>query len=84
MKKVAEERDELCGEIAVVVSRFGHDPVPVCVDEGSTVEDVLAEAGISLSGREEVFVAGVKAAMNDEVEDKDVLSVVTPKQAGTR
>lgn len=82
MRKI--ESGDTCGEIAVVVSRFGHDPIPVCVDEGATVSDVLTKAGISLSGREEVFVAGVKAAMVDEVEDKDVLSVVSPKQAGTR
>ena len=72
------------GKIAVVISRFGSDPVPVSVDEGSTVEDVLDTAGISLSGREEIFVAGVKADADSEVEDRDILSIVTPKQAGAR
>lgn len=82
--RIPEREDEVCGEIAVVVSRFGHDPVPVCVDDGATVGEVLEKAGIALTGREEVFVAGVKAPMDAEVDDKDVLSVVTPKQAGNR
>ncbi len=70
--------------IAIVISRFGSDPVPVSVPVGSTVEEVLDEAGVEISGREEVFVAGVKADMDSEVEDKDILSIVTPKQAGSR
>lgn len=70
--------------IAVTISRFGSDPVAVAVADGATVSEVLAKAGISLSGREEIFVAGVKATMDAVVEDKDILSVVTPKQAGSR
>lgn len=79
MKKKADVCDD---QIAVSVSRFGHDPVPVCVPEGATVEDVLEKADIELEGREEIFVAGTKADMDSEVEDKDILSIVTPKQAG--
>lgn len=70
--------------IAVVVSRFGSDPIAVSVPTGSTVSDVLVKAGIDLMGTEEVFVAGEKADSDAEVEDKDILSVVTPKQAGAR
>lgn len=71
-------------EIAVAVSRFGHEPIPVCVDEGATVREVLEKAGISLTGREKVYVAGAEATMRDEVEEGDVLSIVTPKQAGNK
>lgn len=69
--------------IAVTVSRFGHDPIAVVIPEGATVRDALEKADIDLDGREEVFVAGERADMSDEVEDKDVLSVVTPKAAGS-
>lgn len=82
MKKKSDDSCE--DQIAVSVSRFGHDPVPVCVPEGATVEEVLEKAEIELNGREEIFVAGVKADMDSEVEDKDILSIVTPKQAGAR
>lgn len=80
VRKVAKK---VC-ELAVAVSRFGHEPLPVCVDEGATVRDVLAKADIALTGREKVYVAGAEASMRDIVEDGDVLSIVTPKQAGSR
>lgn len=70
------------GEVKVFVSRFGHDPINVSVPVDSTVEYVLEEAGIELTGREEIFILGAKSSMDDLVDDKDVLSVVTPKQAG--
>lgn len=68
--------------VKVFVSRFGHDPVTVEIEKDSTVESVLEKAEIELTGREEVFILGEKAGMEDLVDDKDVLSVVTPKQAG--
>lgn len=80
MKKVKAAEGEIC----VAVSRFGHDPIPVCLPKGATVEEVLDKAEVELDGREEVFVAGTKADYEDIVEDKDVLSVVTPKAAGSR
>lgn len=80
----AKKDENTCGEVAVAVSRFGHDPLPVCVPEGATVGDVLEKADIELTGREKVYVAGAEAGMDDEVEDQDVLSIVTPKQAGIR
>lgn len=79
---IKKEKKE--GEICVAVSRFGHDPIPVCLPKGATVEEVLDMAEVELDGREEVFVAGTRADYEDVVEDKDVLSVVTPKQAGSR
>jgi hypothetical protein len=81
MKKKKTVKD-VENPIAVTVSRFGHDPIAVVLNEGATVEEALEEADIDLDGREQVFVAGERAGMDDEVEDKDVLSVVTPKQAG--
>ena len=80
VKKVTKNKCEL----AVAVSRFGHEPLPVCVPEGASVRDVLEKAEISLSGREKVYVAGAEASMRDVVEEGDVLSIVTPKQAGNK
>ena len=79
VKKVAKK-----DTIAVTVSRFGHDPLPYAVEEGTTVEEVLELAEIELTGRETVYISGEEVDLEDEVEDKDVLSIVTPKSAGAR
>lgn len=68
--------------ITVTVSQFGHEPRTVSVPEGATVADVLSSAGIALEGRQEMFVEGVSADNNDVLENGDILSIVTPKQAG--
>jgi hypothetical protein len=47
------------------------------------VHVALEEAGVTLSGNAECFVSGKVAEKDDILEDKDVLSIVTPKQAGT-
>jgi hypothetical protein len=82
MVKPAEEGRKDC--VAVAVSRFGHDPIPVKLDEGATVEDALSEAGVDLGENQQVFNAGAQVNMNDIVEDGDVLSIVSPKAAGAR
>lgn len=75
--------DSESGTIAVAVSRLGSDVVPVTLPKDSTVRDALAKAGVSESARTEYFVSGVRAEMNDVLEDGDVLALVTPKQAGS-
>jgi hypothetical protein len=72
------------GVISVQISRFGQNTVSVEVAQDSTVGDVLDTAGISLSGNEKLFCAGVEAALSDLVDAGDVLSVITPKQAGSK
>jgi hypothetical protein len=81
MKK-AETTDS--GVIGVAVTRLGADPVPVTLPVGSTVADALAKAGVSAAGNTEYFVSGQRAEKNDVLEDKDVLALVTPKQAGSK
>ena len=68
--------------ITIHISRFGHDTQTVSVAEGSTVDEVLQVAGVELAGLEELFVEGQTAESNDILEDGDLLSIVTPKQAG--
>lgn len=69
-------------DLAVAVSRFGEDPIPMCLPEGSTVGDALEKAGIEVSRTEKMYVDGEEAALADILEDGDVLSIVTPKHAG--
>lgn len=69
--------------IAVAVSRLGSDVVPVTLPKDATVADALEKAAISASARTEYFVSGVRADMDDVLEDGDVLALVTPKQAGS-
>lgn len=68
--------------IAVAVSRLGSDVVPVTLPKDSTVRDALEKAGVTAGARTEYFVSGVKADMDDVLENGDVLALVTPKQAG--
>lgn len=68
--------------ISVSVSRFGQSTVQVTVPVDSTVGEVLTASGVSTGRSEQLFVAGVPATMNDIMENGDILSVVTPKQAG--
>ncbi len=67
--------------ISVAVVSFGNDPIALTLAKGATVADALAKAGIT-RGSQEIFVSGEVAEDADELEDKDVVSIVTPKQAG--
>lgn len=81
MKKVTAAETE--GEtIAVAVSRMGSEVVPVTLPKDATVRDALEKAGVSTGSSTEYFVSGVRANMDDVLEDGDVLALVTPKQAG--
>jgi sulfur carrier protein ThiS len=70
------------GSVVVTISRFGHEARTVALPDGATVAQALAQAGIALEGREEMFVEGVSADSTDVLENGDILSIVTPKQAG--
>lgn len=67
--------------IAVAVVSFGNDPQPLTLPVGSTVAQALAAAGIVRTSQE-FFVSGETAGDSDVLEDGDVLSIVSPKQAG--
>jgi len=68
--------------ITIYIARFGHDEIEMRVDEGTTVAQVFAQSGIDLTGREQSYVDGVPALPGSIVENGDVVSIVTPKQAG--
>lgn len=72
------------GNIAVNVSRLGADPIAVVLPEGSTVADALTKSGVTVAANAELFVDGTRAERNDVLDDKDILTIVTPKQAGSK
>lgn len=69
--------------MSVSIARFGQSTITLDVPVDSTVSDVLELAGIDTQGNEQLFVAGTSANGNDILESGDILSIVTPKQAGT-
>ena len=68
--------------IAVSIVSFGNDPIAVALPVGATVAQALAKADIERTGQE-IFVSGETAEDDDVLESGDVLSIVTPKQAGS-
>lgn len=78
-----QKKATAAGGITVFVSRMGADPIAVDLAKGATVNEALAAANVSGGGRTEYFVSGVRANGDDILEHKDVLSLVTPKQAGS-
>ena len=68
--------------LEVKVGRFSEPTVDVKVDTGSSVQDVLDEAGISLGTSETIWVDGEKAEPADTVEDGDHLQIVGKKEGG--
>lgn len=69
-------------EITVQIGRFGSGSQTVELPKDCTVEDALAEAGITFSKTEKVMVNGERASGNDILEDGDVVNVFSPKEAG--
>ena len=68
--------------IAVSVVSFGNDPIALALPVGATVAVALAQAGI-VRGSQEIYCSGEVATDSDVLEAGDVLSIVSPKQAGT-
>lgn len=77
-----KKEDKSGDTISVAVSRLGSDVVPLTLPKDAKVRDALEKAGVSTTARTEYFVSGVRADMDDVLEDGDVLALVTPKQAG--
>lgn len=66
----------------VLVGRFGSSPEEVSVKKGSTVAEVLDEAGIEMGEKEKVWLNGERAESDDVVEKGDIVSILSPKEAG--
>lgn len=69
-------------EIVVKISRFGAETKTVNLEVDSTVEEALAEAGITLGNSETAWVNGVEAKMSFLVDDGDTIQLVGKKEGG--
>jgi len=69
--------------INITVGRYGSEPEKVEVPEDSTVAEALANAGITLGSVEKAWVNGERASLNDILEDKDNINLVSPKEGGS-
>lgn len=69
--------------ITIFIARMGQDGVSVTVPKDTTVREALSKSDVGgTTTRTEYFVSGVRADMDDVLENGDVLSLTTPKQAG--
>lgn len=68
--------------IKVMIGRFGSTPTAVTVAANSTVLEALTKAGIEVEGSERVWLNGEAATRTDKVGAGDIISIVSPKQAG--
>lgn len=66
----------------VRVGRFGSDPVSVSVAGRATVEAILAKAEMTLGPSEQVWLNGIRATAGSVARTGDIISIVTPKEAG--
>lgn len=70
------------GSLEIAVGRFGSEPVTVTVTKGSTVGAVLKKADIVLGSSERVWLNGSASALTDKVKRGDIVSIVSPREAG--
>lgn len=66
----------------VRVGRFGTDPISVRVSANSTVKIVLQKAEMDLTEVEKIFLNGETAPLSRKVKRGDIVSIVSPKEAG--
>lgn len=67
--------------IEVRVALLGGEVKTLTLSEGATVSDALDRVDIDMTGKQ-FYVDGEKADMQDELENGDVLSVVTENTKG--
>lgn len=66
----------------VMVARLGNDPIAITVSGTSTVGLVLRKAEVILGGSEHVWVNGRTAGISKKVSSGDIITIVSPRQAG--
>ena len=75
-------RASTSASIEVKVGRYNERTQVISVPVGSSVQDVLNGAGISLNPSESIWVEGEKAEATDTVENGDNLQIVGKKEGG--
>ena len=81
-KKAASKKAAKAHSVKVMVGRFGSTPSAVSIANNSTVIQVLQKAGIEVGGSERVWLNGERATRTEKVRAGDIISIVSPKQAG--
>lgn len=81
-KKRPAKRSSTGGSISVLIGRFGYTPDTVKVPKGATVAAALAAAGVDVEGSQRVSLNGDLVAPSKRVSGGDLISIVTPKEAG--
>ena len=69
-------------DITVSVARLGEDEQEVVVTKDATVDDVLSEAGLSLSPSEKAYVNSDEAKGHFVVDEGDHISIIGKKEGG--
>ena len=75
-------RKTTSGTVRVLVGRFGSDPVQVQVSRGGTVRKVLEKADLEISDSERIWLNGSRTTLSSKVKAGDIISIVSPKEAG--
>ena len=70
--------------ISVEITRMGADLKTVSVPVDSTLEDVLEEAGMTLSSSESAWVKGDSAEFDSIIDDGDSIQIVGKKEGGLK
>ena len=68
--------------IEVRIGMYNESPKVISLPAGSSIQDVLDEAGIELGSAESIWVDGDKAEESDTVENGDNLQIVGKKEGG--
>ena len=77
-------RPTASANIEVKVGRYNEKTQSVVVPTGSSVQDVLDQAEISLGASESIWVEGELAEETDTVENGDNLQLVGKKEGGLK
>lgn len=70
--------------ISIEISRMGEAEGTFNVLEGSTLDEVLDQADITLGEAETAWVGGIKAEGKDEIQEGDIILIVGKKSGGLK
>lgn len=71
------------GALTVTIARLGEDSIDVSVGKGTTVGQVVEEAGLTLSSNEKLYINSDEAKDHFIVDDGDHISVIGKKEGGS-
>jgi len=69
-------------KMKVTIAYAGNEPEKLTLKPGTTVEEALEKADVSIGEKDRLYVNGERADDVDELEDGDFVSVTGPKEGG--